>query len=121
MMADRSITGRIFIVPPQREQWTRHTGLVVAIEAEAVGAGRVRRLVHRDVIDGLAVPIVHGEGGPVREQARLDPQPDWVAARLDPDCAGSDGRERIRRVFTLDQRDFRLYRAAGLGRLSLLP
>jgi hypothetical protein len=30
-------------------------------------------------------------------------------------------RERIRHVFTLDQRDFRVYRPAGLGRLSLLP
>jgi len=30
-------------------------------------------------------------------------------------------RERIRQVFTLDQRDFRVYRPAGLGRLSLLP
>lgn len=30
-------------------------------------------------------------------------------------------RERLRRVFTLDQRGFRLYRAEGLGRLSLLP
>lgn len=30
-------------------------------------------------------------------------------------------RDRIRTVFTLDQRDFRLYRPAGLGRLNLLP
>lgn len=30
-------------------------------------------------------------------------------------------RERIRHVFTLDQRDFRLYRPAGLGRLGLIP
>jgi hypothetical protein len=30
-------------------------------------------------------------------------------------------RERIRHVFTLDQRDFRVYRPAGLGRLSLIP
>lgn len=30
-------------------------------------------------------------------------------------------RERIRHVFTLDQRDFRVYRPAGLGRLGLLP
>lgn len=30
-------------------------------------------------------------------------------------------RDRIRQVFTLDQRDFRVYRPAGLGRLSLLP
>ena len=30
-------------------------------------------------------------------------------------------RDRIRRVFTLDQRDFGVYRPAGLGRLSLLP
>jgi hypothetical protein len=30
-------------------------------------------------------------------------------------------RERIRHVFTLDQRDFRVYRPTGLGRLSLLP
>ena len=30
-------------------------------------------------------------------------------------------RERIRHVFTLDQRDFRVYRPAGLGRLGLIP
>ena len=30
-------------------------------------------------------------------------------------------RERLRHVFTLDQRDFRVYRPAGLGRLSLIP
>jgi hypothetical protein len=30
-------------------------------------------------------------------------------------------REHIRQVFTLDQRDFRVYRPLGLGRLSLLP
>jgi predicted nucleic acid-binding protein len=30
-------------------------------------------------------------------------------------------RERLRRVFTLDQRDFRVYRPSGLGRLSLIP
>jgi hypothetical protein len=30
-------------------------------------------------------------------------------------------RDRLRHVFTLDQRDFRIYRPAGLGRFSLLP
>lgn len=30
-------------------------------------------------------------------------------------------RERIRTVFTLDQRDFRLYRPMRIGRFSLLP
>jgi predicted nucleic acid-binding protein len=30
-------------------------------------------------------------------------------------------RERIRHVFTLDQRDFRVYRPTGLGRLGLIP
>jgi uncharacterized protein len=30
-------------------------------------------------------------------------------------------RERLRHVFTLDQRDFRVYRPAGLGRLALIP
>lgn len=30
-------------------------------------------------------------------------------------------RERIRHVFTLDQRDFRVYRPQGIGRLALLP
>lgn len=30
-------------------------------------------------------------------------------------------REKIRRVFTLDQRDFRLYRPLRLGRFSLVP
>ncbi len=30
-------------------------------------------------------------------------------------------RERLRRVFTLDRRDFELYRPARLGRFSILP
>jgi predicted nucleic acid-binding protein len=30
-------------------------------------------------------------------------------------------RERLRHVFTLDQRDFRAYRPAGLGRFGLIP
>jgi uncharacterized protein len=30
-------------------------------------------------------------------------------------------RERISRIFTLDQRDFEIYRPARLGRFSLLP
>ncbi len=30
-------------------------------------------------------------------------------------------RERIRRIFTLDQRDFQVYRPAKLGRFSILP
>jgi predicted nucleic acid-binding protein len=30
-------------------------------------------------------------------------------------------RERIRHVFTIDQRDFRVYRPSGLGRFSLIP
>ena len=30
-------------------------------------------------------------------------------------------RERIRRIFTLDRRDFALYRPAGIGRLTILP
>jgi hypothetical protein len=30
-------------------------------------------------------------------------------------------RERIRQILTFDQRDFRVYRPLGLGRLSVLP
>ena len=30
-------------------------------------------------------------------------------------------REKIRRIFTLDRRDFTLYRPAGIGRFSILP
>ncbi len=30
-------------------------------------------------------------------------------------------RERIRRIFTLDRRDFSLYRPTGIGRFSILP
>ena len=30
-------------------------------------------------------------------------------------------RDRISRVFTLDRRDFQVYRPAGLGRFSLIP
>lgn len=30
-------------------------------------------------------------------------------------------RERIRRVFTVDRRDFRIYRPAGIQRFTLLP
>jgi len=30
-------------------------------------------------------------------------------------------RERLRHVFTLDRRDFRVYRPAGIGRFSVIP
>lgn len=30
-------------------------------------------------------------------------------------------REKIRRIFTLDRRDFSVYRPAGVGRFSILP
>lgn len=30
-------------------------------------------------------------------------------------------RERIRRIFTLDRRDFTLYRPIGIGRFLILP
>src|SRR5437868_7094397 len=30
-------------------------------------------------------------------------------------------RERVRRIFTLDRRDFSLYRPVGIGRFSILP
>jgi hypothetical protein len=30
-------------------------------------------------------------------------------------------REKVRRVFTIDRRDFALYRPAGLGRFTILP
>jgi hypothetical protein len=30
-------------------------------------------------------------------------------------------RERISRVFTLDRKDFRIYRPRGVGRFSILP
>jgi predicted NAD-dependent protein-ADP-ribosyltransferase YbiA (DUF1768 family) len=52
-----------------------HAGLVVAVEGEPLVSARVRRLMHDDVVDGLAVAVVHGEAGPIRGQARLDPQP----------------------------------------------
>jgi predicted nucleic acid-binding protein len=30
-------------------------------------------------------------------------------------------REKIRRIFTLDRRDFQIYRPAKIGRFSILP
>jgi predicted nucleic acid-binding protein len=30
-------------------------------------------------------------------------------------------REKLRRIFTLDRRHFRVYRPSGIGRLSILP
>jgi predicted nucleic acid-binding protein len=30
-------------------------------------------------------------------------------------------REKVRRIFTLDRRDFSLYRPTGLGRFVILP
>ena len=44
----------------------------------------------------------------------------WLAERTGHAVRVAE-RDRIRQVFTLDQRDFRVYRPAGLGRLSLLP
>jgi hypothetical protein len=63
------------VLAPVIDEWHCQAGLVVAIKGKTLLTRGVRRLVHRDVINGLAVPVVHGEDRPVRGQARLDAQP----------------------------------------------
>jgi hypothetical protein len=65
------------------------------------------------------LPLGVGDGGRMRELMRKyrDLPMDFADAAL----VTVAEREGIRRIFTLDRRDFEVYRPAKLGRFSLIP
>lgn len=78
------------------------------------GDTRHRRCV--DALKAIRDPML--TVWPAVTEARILVRDSWPAqAALVPAAE----RERLRHAFTLDQRDFRVYRPAGLGRVGLIP
>ena len=95
-----AVTEALFLV---RESWPAQAALLEMLESGAVG------LLPLDEDD---VP---------RMTELMAKYRDLPLDRADAALVRVAERERLRHVFTLDQRDFRVYRPAGLGRLSLIP
>jgi hypothetical protein len=75
-----------------------------------------------EMVESEAVALLQLDGDDVPRMAELMRKyKDLPMDLADAALVRVAERERIRHVFTLDQRDFRVYRPAGLGRLSLLP
>ena len=75
-----------------------------------------------EMVESEAVALLQLDGDDVPRMAELMRKyKDLPMDLADAALVRVAERERIRYMFTLDQRDFRVYRPAGLGRLSLLP
>lgn len=75
-----------------------------------------------EMLDSEAVEIAPLDGDDVpRMMALMAKYKDLPMDLADAALVRVAEREHLRQVFTLDQRDFRVYRALGLGRLSLIP
>ena len=75
-----------------------------------------------EMVESEAVALLQLDGDDVPRMAELMRKyKDLPMDLADAALVRVAERERIRHVFTLDQRDFRVYRPTGLGRLSLLP
>jgi hypothetical protein len=95
-----AVTEAMYLLGPS---WTAQAGLWEMVESEAVALLQ---------LDGDDVP---------RMAELMRKYKDLPMDLADAALVRVAERERIRHIFTLDQRDFRVYRPAGLGRLSLLP
>lgn len=95
-----AVTEALFLV---RDSWPAQAALLEMIES------RVVELLPLDEDD---VP---------RMTALMGKYRDLPMDLADAALVRVSERERLRHVFTLDQRDFRVYRPAGLGRLGLIP
>lgn len=95
-----AVTEAMFLV---RDSWPAQAALLEMLESEAIA------LLPLDEVD---VP---------RMTELMAKYRDLPMDLADAALVRVAERERIRHVFTLDQRDFRVYRPAGLGRLSLIP
>ena len=75
-----------------------------------------------EMVETGAVELLPLDAGDLRRMAELmEKYRDLPMDLADAALVRVAERERIRQLFTLDQRDFRVYRPAGLGRLVLIP
>jgi predicted nucleic acid-binding protein len=81
---------------------------------------RIQAVIHRYTIDpGSPSPIHDRPGSPMRDLMRK--YRDLPMDLADAALVRVAEREKIARVFTIDRRDFELYRPRGLPRFTILP
>ena len=97
--------------------WPAFTEAMHLVRRSARAQDELMNLVERGAI-GLA-PLAADDMPRIRELIRKyrDLPMDFADAAL----VRVAERERIRRVFTLDRRDFQVYRPRGLSRFDILP
>lgn len=73
------------------------------------------------VVRGVLVFLPLGEADVPRIRELMEQYSDLPMDLADATLVRVAEREGIRRIFTVDQRDFRVYRAEGIGALELVP
>src|SRR6266550_448396 len=97
--------------------WPAFTEAMYLLRASWKAQRALWEMVERGTIDLIALDLY--DAGRMRElmEKYRDLPMDLADAALV--CVAE--REKIRRIFTLDRRDFTVYRTAGVGRFSILP
>jgi uncharacterized protein len=80
-----------------------------------------QRALLGDVIDGTLTLLTLGADDVRRVRQLMEKYRDLPMDLADASLVAVGERERIARVFTLDRRDFSVYRPARLGRFDIVP
>lgn len=97
--------------------WPAFTEAAYLLAFSRQGQDRLLELVTRGVLTFLPLD----ETDVPRMRALMEQYADLPMDLADAALLRVAEREGIRRIFTLDQRDFRVYRAEGIGSLELVP
>lgn len=86
-----------------------------------LGAWAVQRELLGHLADGTLRLLALGEDDIARIRQLMEKYRDLPMDLADASLVAVGERERIGRVFTIDRRDFSLYRPARLGRFEIVP
>jgi len=105
------------IAEPIVTVWPAFTEAMYLLRGPRRAQGVLWQMVLREAITFL--PLTIDDGPRMREL--MDKYRDLPMDLADAALVRVAEREKITRIFTLDRRDFTLYRPSGIGRFTILP
>jgi predicted nucleic acid-binding protein len=105
------------ITEPLGTVWPAFTEAMYLLSFSWKAQDALWEMVERGVVDVLALE----EGDRSRMRDLMKKYRDLPMDLADAALVAAAERDKIRRIFTLDRRDFEIYRPAKLGRFIILP
>jgi predicted nucleic acid-binding protein len=105
------------ITEPLGTVWPAFTEAMYLLSFSWKAQDALWEMVERGVVDLLALE----EGDRSRMRDLMKKYRDLPMDLADAALVAAAERDKIRRIFTLDRRDFEIYRPAKLGRFIILP